>query len=202
MTLQPNLQVNQPQAAIRPLSPTLRGDGEAFGEHSVTVGEIVAAILACQYVGLRERQVRGLCAGLLASGGDDGLVRLWRVDTMLEIGRLPHGSHVWDVAFDPSGTQLQSTANDGITRRWVIGTEQPLAPGYLADQVVDQPVSTWIDEDVDAFARLIASRHMSPPLSIGIFGEWGAGKTYFMRRLQTRVGRLSLEAGGFSICIA
>ena len=48
----------------------------------------------------------------------------------------------------------------------------------------DQPAKTWIDDDVDAFARLIASRHMSPPLSVAVFGDWGSGKTFFMRRLQ------------------
>lgn len=143
--------------------------------------------------------VRGLAFSpdgqLLASGGDDGFVKLWRTGGLIEIGRLPHGgAHVWDVAFDPVGTEVESTANDGFARRWTVTLEQPLAPSYLADEVRTTPGRTWIDDDVDAFARLIASRYMSPPLSIAVFGDWGSGKTFFMRRLRDRVGELAADA--------
>ncbi|HXM58520.1 MAG TPA: P-loop NTPase fold protein, partial [Candidatus Dormibacteraeota bacterium] len=132
---------------------------------------------------------------LLASGGDDGNVKLWRVPDLTEVGRLPHGqTHIRDVAFDPSGTELQTIAEDGVTRRWTIAVEQPLAPAYVADQVAPTPGRIWIDEDVDAFARLIASRHMAPPLSIAVFGDWGSGKTFFMRRLRDRVAELATGA--------
>jgi hypothetical protein len=116
------------------------------------------------------------------------------VQYLIEIGRLPHpNAHVWDLAFDRSGTELQSTANDGTTRRWTIAIEPPVAPAYLADAATGEGAS-WIDDDVDAFARLIASRQMSPPLSIAIFGEWGSGKTFFMKRLQRRINELTEQA--------
>ena len=44
-----------------------------------------------------------------------------------------------------------------------------------------------IDREVDAFARLIASRNTATPLSVGIFGAWGSGKSFFMHRLRRRV---------------
>jgi septal ring factor EnvC (AmiA/AmiB activator) len=44
-----------------------------------------------------------------------------------------------------------------------------------------------IDREVEAFARLIASRNTTTPLSVGVFGAWGSGKSFFMRRLQKRV---------------
>lgn len=44
-----------------------------------------------------------------------------------------------------------------------------------------------IDREVDAFARLIASRNTSTPLSVGVFGAWGSGKSFFMHRLRRRV---------------
>lgn len=61
----------------------------------------------------------------------------------------------------------------------------------------DDPYSTAddllnIEDEAGAFARIVAARDIRPPLAIGIFGEWGAGKTYFMRRIQDRVDGLRL----------
>ncbi len=45
--------------------------------------------------------------------------------------------------------------------------------------------------DIISFANAIASRGMQPPLSIGVFGEWGAGKTFFMRKLRDEIDRIN-----------
>ena len=44
-----------------------------------------------------------------------------------------------------------------------------------------------VDREVEAFARLIASRNSATPLSVGVFGAWGSGKSFFMHRLRRRV---------------
>ncbi len=44
--------------------------------------------------------------------------------------------------------------------------------------------------EVDAFAYLIASRTLNPPLAVGLFGNWGSGKSYFLRSVQRRIDRL------------
>jgi hypothetical protein len=44
-----------------------------------------------------------------------------------------------------------------------------------------------VGREVEAFARLIASRNTATPLSVGVFGAWGSGKSFFMNRLQRRV---------------
>jgi KAP family P-loop domain len=44
-----------------------------------------------------------------------------------------------------------------------------------------------VSREVEAFARLIASRNTTTPLSVGIFGAWGSGKSFFMHRLRKRV---------------
>ena len=51
-----------------------------------------------------------------------------------------------------------------------------------------------IERDVEAFAMLIASRATSTPLSIGIFGAWGSGKTFFLRQLRARIATLASQA--------
>jgi peptidoglycan hydrolase-like protein with peptidoglycan-binding domain len=48
-----------------------------------------------------------------------------------------------------------------------------------------------ITPDVNAFASLMASRNLEPPLSIGLFGDWGSGKSFFMQKLKRRIGYLA-----------
>jgi hypothetical protein len=44
-----------------------------------------------------------------------------------------------------------------------------------------------IGSDVDTLAIMVASTHTLPPLSIGLFGPWGSGKSFFMRKIRERV---------------
>ncbi|MCB9718985.1 MAG: peptidoglycan-binding protein [Myxococcales bacterium] len=44
-----------------------------------------------------------------------------------------------------------------------------------------------VDVEARAFARVICSRRTGTPLSIGLFGDWGAGKSYFMSKLQRQI---------------
>lgn len=48
-----------------------------------------------------------------------------------------------------------------------------------------------IDRTVDALAFLIASTSTGTPLSLGVFGPWGSGKTFFMRHLRRRISQLA-----------
>ncbi|MGH3697806.1 MAG: P-loop NTPase fold protein [Pseudonocardiaceae bacterium] len=48
-----------------------------------------------------------------------------------------------------------------------------------------------IAAEVNAFAYLIASRTLIPPLAIGLFGDWGSGKSYFLRSVQRRIDQLA-----------
>ncbi len=51
-----------------------------------------------------------------------------------------------------------------------------------------------IDIDVKAFALLLASANLTPPLAIGLFGNWGAGKSFFMKKLFEHVEGISRKA--------
>jgi hypothetical protein len=51
--------------------------------------------------------------------------------------------------------------------------------------------SLEVDRYVHAFARVMASRSLTPPLSIGLFGDWGSGKTFFMDRLYDKIAELA-----------
>lgn len=52
-----------------------------------------------------------------------------------------------------------------------------------------------IEDDVKAFARLIASKNTEGNLAIGLFGNWGSGKTFFMRLLKSQINQLALYGG-------
>jgi O-acetyl-ADP-ribose deacetylase (regulator of RNase III) len=47
-----------------------------------------------------------------------------------------------------------------------------------------------VSNEVSAFAHLVAGRTVAPPLSIGLFGEWGSGKTFFMERMHDAVQQI------------
>lgn len=52
---------------------------------------------------------------------------------------------------------------------------------------------------VNSFARVMASRSLSPPLSIGLFGDWGTGKTFFMDRLYDKIEELRNSEGSSTL---
>lgn len=51
-----------------------------------------------------------------------------------------------------------------------------------------------LEHEIDALAYLIAANTVKPPLAIGLFGEWGSGKSFFMDRLRERVHRVARRA--------
>ncbi len=51
-----------------------------------------------------------------------------------------------------------------------------------------------ITPHVKAFSLLMASKDLRPPLAVGLFGDWGSGKTFFMRALRQEIDRLTRAA--------
>lgn len=45
--------------------------------------------------------------------------------------------------------------------------------------------------EVEALALLIAARSTAPPMSVGLFGDWGTGKTFFLEKLRDRIRALT-----------
>ncbi len=80
-----------------------------------------------------------------------------------------------------------------------------VAPVSFANLGNDSPDKASLDDhlgavdEARAFARIAAARGVTPPLAFGIFGEWGSGKSFFMRLMQDHVdkiaGKTAAEAG-------
>ena len=85
--------------------------------------------------------------------------------------------------------------NDSEWRSVLIGANlaPPTRAAFSADGT-SGPDLLNLDQDVLALATLVAARDTAPPLSIGLFGDWGSGKTFFMGQLRRTVARLSKEA--------
>ncbi|MEZ5002713.1 MAG: P-loop NTPase fold protein [Chitinophagales bacterium] len=65
-------------------------------------------------------------------------------------------------------------------------TQTTYIPRYQSDGAtgVDQ---LDILHEVDAFMQLVLSKKLEPPLSIGLLGNWGSGKSFFMNKLHQRI---------------
>lgn len=48
-----------------------------------------------------------------------------------------------------------------------------------------------INKDVESFAKIISSESFVPPLAIALFGQWGTGKSFFMRKLREKIESLT-----------
>lgn len=48
-----------------------------------------------------------------------------------------------------------------------------------------------VTDEAKAFARLAIAKEFTPPLAIGVFGNWGTGKSFFMRLVHTHIEQLS-----------
>ncbi|KAA0594537.1 flagellar motility protein MotE (MotC chaperone) [Azospirillum lipoferum] len=50
-----------------------------------------------------------------------------------------------------------------------------------------------IEMEAETFARLLASRKVTLPLAIGLFGNWGSGKSFFMKLIRQRMENIARE---------
>lgn len=66
--------------------------------------------------------------------------------------------------------------------------EQPRA-GY-AVETDEGDDRLGVGPEAAAFARLILDKDVKPPLSIGLLGDWGSGKSFFIEQIKKQIGAL------------
>ncbi|WP_122739427.1 P-loop NTPase fold protein [Pseudomonas viridiflava] len=64
-------------------------------------------------------------------------------------------------------------------------------PGFAADTIDEQSDQLGIQAEVQTLAAIIMARDVTPPLAIGLFGEWGSGKSFFMSQMRKTVNMLA-----------
>jgi hypothetical protein len=93
--------------------------------------------------------------------------------------------------------QTERVFGEGAASRWRRFVRVAGANLALANFAADRPEgedALEIEPDIRAFASVIAARAVRPPLSIGLFGDWGSGKSFFMHRLRQQIAALSASA--------
>ena len=110
-----------------------------------------------------------------------------------QLARLATGpGKVTALAADASGTRLAVAVGREV-RVWPLRRALPSAttvPAYDSDRVGAVDLLD-ADRDARALAALIASRELKPPLSIGLFGAWGAGKSFVLDAIDRALGELT-----------
>jgi dephospho-CoA kinase len=100
----------------------------------------------------------------------------------------------------PTATSTSVDAFGAAAIREVLVPAFELAGGVSSD-LVDPTTGIPLDRDrlglgtdVTMFATLVADTRTPMPLSIGLFGEWGSGKSTFMALLRHEIARLSASS--------
>lgn len=96
-----------------------------------------------------------------------------------------------------SGSQVASASNEVETSEG--GTDPPdvprrvvIDPGYASDGVGGELRDRLdVETEVQVIAHLLASRSVKPPLSLGLFGDWGTGKSFFMNLLRSYIAGIA-----------
>jgi hypothetical protein len=70
----------------------------------------------------------------------------------------------------------RDTTGGGVA---LLNADDPWAPN-----VQDR---TGAKDEADAFAAMIMARQFQPPLAVGVFGDWGSGKSFFLRLIHDAI---------------
>jgi len=89
---------------------------------------------------------------------------------------------------EPDALFASSAVTGGQARASVAAVVRPQSDDPWSGDLVDK---LDVQKDALAFARLAALRDVKPPLAVGVFGSWGAGKSFFMRLVHSHIERLA-----------
>lgn len=66
--------------------------------------------------------------------------------------------------------------------------------GYASDTIDVRNDPLDIKEDVQTLTAVMLAKEVKPPLAIGLFGDWGTGKSYFMKSMRATAEDLAERA--------
>jgi KAP family P-loop domain len=88
-----------------------------------------------------------------------------------------HGTApVWDALWDHAGVPRPGHRRAGYSTETDEGEDK-----------------LGIDNEARSFARLILDRNVNAPLSIGLLGDWGSGKSFFIEQIKLQIAALQRQ---------
>jgi hypothetical protein len=100
-----------------------------------------------------------------------------------------------DVEFAQHADTVQAAASASAAGTAAADAAAGAVAGFHSDGIDGQVDLLDITRDVEALCSVIAARDVEPPLSIGLFGDWGSGKSFFIKEMKQRLARLAAAAG-------
>src|SRR5579859_4220214 len=92
-------------------------------------------------------------------------------------------------------TKLQARSSSPRNERIIAGFHSDVAAG---DDLLG------ITPEVESLCSVIAAKDVEPPISVGLFGDWGSGKTFFMQKMEQELNFIGRNAqrssGGTAYC--
>ncbi len=129
---------------------------------------------------------------VLATGSTDETVQLWDPATRQPLG-LPLTGHTDAVLWGAWGRMedravLATGSDDGTVRLWEVVEDRPVGrlPSYRSDAAGEADALSRAG-DARALAELVTAQSARPPLAVGLFGDWGEGKSHFLDLLRRQV---------------
>lgn len=96
----------------------------------------------------------------------------------------------------PPSSPLLSSPYDGTRSPFdqQLGADAPgSAAGFRPDSVGDSDLLD-VGREALALAMVLAHKDVDPPISVGLFGDWGSGKSFFMAQMRTLINKLSEQS--------
>jgi hypothetical protein len=102
---------------------------------------------------------------------------------VLSVGKSPLIRELNEHGITPNLVRFESASEE----------REAVLAGYQSDDAKGVDLLD-ITPEVEALASVLAAKDVDPPLSLGLFGDWGTGKSFFMGKLEAEIRRLELDA--------
>lgn len=97
-----------------------------------------------------------------------------------------------------SDPQLRYSAEQLLNQLRRLNEETPSRarhrPGFHSDKADEVTDRLGITAEARTLAAIMTAHDVSPPLAIGLFGDWGSGKSFFMGEMRRQAKAFSLQA--------
>ena len=142
---------------------------------SLTPPESFAAVMAAVSGAYKDETQRPGCIEIAIDPEqpvDDAQRNQWLVDL----------ENAFGMDFYPSIARgKRGEEPDNTLQQVVIGYNSDSVSGKLADDHLK------VRNEVIPIANVLCAKAMKPPLAIGLFGDWGSGKSFFIRQLKDEI---------------